>query len=84
MEEEDKAMFVLLNPTCGLQQFSLVFPARRVVSSPSPSNRILLFQLQSLVGFEKTIKHLDNHLVEIGTKVKTWPPSSKIIVVWHS
>jgi DnaJ family protein B protein 11 len=32
---------------------------------------MLLLQLQSLVGFEKTIKHLDNHLVEIGTKVKT-------------
>jgi len=45
---------------------------------------MLLLQLQSLVGFEKTMKHLDNHLVEIGTKVKTWPPSSKIIVVWHS
>ncbi|KAF8725942.1 hypothetical protein HU200_020516 [Digitaria exilis] len=29
--------------------------------------------LQALVGFEKTIKHLDNHLVEIGTKGITKP-----------
>jgi hypothetical protein len=28
-----------------------------------------MLQLQALVGFEKNIKHLDNHLVEIGTKV---------------
>ncbi|KAL5203210.1 hypothetical protein ABZP36_014162 [Zizania latifolia] len=27
--------------------------------------------LQALVGFDKTIKHLDNHLVEIGTKVNS-------------
>lgn len=34
------------------------------------SNKFLdFFQLQALVGFEKTIKHLDEHLVEIGTKV---------------
>nr|CAB3464002.1 unnamed protein product [Digitaria exilis] len=30
-------------------------------------------KLQALVGFEKTIKHLDNHLVEIGTKGITKP-----------
>ncbi|RLM98494.1 dnaJ protein ERDJ3B-like [Panicum miliaceum] len=30
-------------------------------------------KLQSLVGFEKTVKHLDNHLVEIGTKGITKP-----------
>ncbi|AQK84387.1 dnaJ protein ERDJ3B [Zea mays] len=29
--------------------------------------------LQALVGFEKTINHLDNHLVEIGTKGITKP-----------
>ncbi|KAG8067237.1 hypothetical protein GUJ93_ZPchr0005g14271 [Zizania palustris] len=29
--------------------------------------------LQALVGFDKTIKHLDNHLVEIGTKGVTKP-----------
>ncbi|EEE62392.1 dnaJ protein ERDJ3B precursor [Oryza sativa Japonica Group] len=29
--------------------------------------------LQALVGFEKTIKHLDNHMVEIGTKGITKP-----------
>ncbi|XP_068662678.1 dnaJ protein ERDJ3B-like [Aristolochia californica] len=29
--------------------------------------------LQALVGFEKTIKHLDDHLVEIGTKGITKP-----------
>jgi hypothetical protein len=32
-------------------------------------DHILMLQLQALVGFEKNIKHLDNHLVEIGTKV---------------
>ncbi|XP_008797220.2 dnaJ protein ERDJ3B isoform X2 [Phoenix dactylifera] len=30
-------------------------------------------QVQALVGFEKTIKHLDEHLVEIGTKGITKP-----------
>ncbi|XP_066366509.1 dnaJ protein ERDJ3B-like isoform X2 [Miscanthus floridulus] len=30
-------------------------------------------KVQALVGFEKTIKHLDNHLVEIGTKGITKP-----------
>lgn len=25
--------------------------------------------MQALVGFEKTIKHLDDHLVDIGSKV---------------
>nr|CAB3460301.1 unnamed protein product [Digitaria exilis] len=30
-------------------------------------------KLQALVGFEKTMKHLDNHLVEIGTKGITKP-----------
>lgn len=29
----------------------------------------LLFKVQALVGFEKTIKHLDDHQVEIGSKV---------------
>lgn len=27
-------------------------------------------QVQALVGFEKTIKHLDEHLVDIGSKVR--------------
>lgn len=30
---------------------------------------ICIFQAQALVGFEKTVKHLDEHLVDIGTKV---------------
>lgn len=30
-----------------------------------------LLQSEALVGFEKNVKHLDNHAVEIGTKV-TW------------
>lgn len=30
---------------------------------------IFWFKVQALVGFEKTIKHLDDHLVEIGSKV---------------
>lgn len=29
-------------------------------------------QVQALVGFEKTIKHLDDHLVDIGTKVNSY------------
>lgn len=31
------------------------------------------FQVQALVGFEKTIKHLDEHLVNIGSKGITKP-----------
>lgn len=30
---------------------------------------ICIFQAQALVGFEKTVTHLDEHLVDIGTKV---------------
>lgn len=30
-------------------------------------------QVQALVGFEKTIKHLDDRLVDIGTKVRKYP-----------
>ncbi|KAM7276712.1 hypothetical protein ACFE04_018578 [Oxalis oulophora] len=33
--------------------------------------------VQALVGFEKTIKHLDDHLVEIGTKTITKPKEVK-------
>lgn len=33
---------------------------------------LLLFcQIQALVGFEKTIQHLDEHVVEIGSKVSS-------------
>ncbi|XP_068659299.1 dnaJ protein ERDJ3B-like [Aristolochia californica] len=35
--------------------------------------------LQALVGFEKTIKHLDDHLVEVGTKGITKPKQVKKI-----
>lgn len=30
---------------------------------------LLIYQVQALVGFEKTIKHLDEHLVDISSKV---------------
>lgn len=30
---------------------------------------LVSFQVQALVGFEKRLKHLDDHLMEIGSKV---------------
>lgn len=50
---------------CSLYTFFFAF----VGFALDASNYISLLQLQALVGFEKNIKHLDNHLVEIGTKV---------------
>ena len=49
--------------------FSVIF----ILSMYSPwidnHDCIYWFKVQALVGFEKTIKHLDDHLVEIGSKV---------------
>ncbi len=50
--------FVLLKPKC-------LFSCEVDFLNP--------LQVQALVGFEKTIKHLDDHLVDISTKVRTYP-----------
>lgn len=40
-----------------------------MVQQRSSNKTFYSLQVQALVGFEKTIKHLDDHLVDISTKV---------------
>lgn len=48
----------------------LFFILSLLVELIPPSHPVLVYiQVQALVGFEKTIKHLDDHLVDIGSKV---------------